>query len=113
MLRDVRFYLGPPFIVTGRFFQQVHLVEVKGWELSWFATCLAAYAAASAAGLVATGALIDRFGAMRLMPIYLLPLCRGCTILALGRDDLVALAFMLPIARPGVVTAGVLCIREA
>ena len=99
MLRDVRFYLivpallGPSFIVT-LFFHQVHLVEVKDWELSWFATCFAAYAAASTAGLVATGALIDRFGAIRLMPVYLLPLCLGCTILALGSDDLVALAFM-------------------
>ena len=100
MLRDVRFYLivpallGPSFIITGLFFHQVHLIEVKGWTLSWFATCFAAYAAASTVGLVATGALIDRFGAVRLMPVYLLPLCFGCSILALGSDDLVALAFM-------------------
>jgi sugar phosphate permease len=100
MLRDVRFYLimpaliGPSFIVTGLFFHQVHLTEVKGWELSWFATCFAAYAASSTAGLMITGVLIDRLGAVRLMPIYLLPLCLGCAILALGSHDLVALAFM-------------------
>jgi MFS family permease len=100
MLRDVRFYLivpaliGPSFIVTGLFFHQVHLTEVKGWELSWFATCFAAYAASSTAGLIVTGALIDRLGAVRLMPIYLLPLCLGCAMLALGSHDLIALAFM-------------------
>jgi len=100
MLRDLRFYLivpaliGPSFIVTGLFFHQVHLTEVKGWELSWFATCFAAYAASSTAGLMVTGALIDRLGAVRLMPIYLLPLCLGCAILAFGSHDLVALAFM-------------------
>jgi MFS family permease len=88
MLRDRRFYLivpaliGPSFIVT----------EAKGWELSWFATCFAAYAASSTAGLIMTGALVDRLGAVRLMPTYLLPLCLGCAILALGSHDLVALA---------------------
>jgi hypothetical protein len=39
-----------------------------------------------------TGALVDRLGAVRLMPTYLLPLCLGCAILALGSHDLVALA---------------------
>ena len=100
MLRDGRFYLlvpaliGPSFIVTGLFFHQVHLTEAKGWELSWFATCFAAYAAASTAALLLAGTLIDRLGAIRLMPVYLLPLGVGCAILALGRHDLVALAFM-------------------
>jgi MFS family permease len=100
MLRDGRFYLivpaliGPSFIVTGLFFHQVHLTEAKGWELSWFATCFAAYAAASTAALMLAGTLIDRLGAIRLMPVYLLPLGLGCAILALGSHDLVALAFM-------------------
>lgn len=100
MLRHRRFYLivpaliGPSFIVTGLFFHQVHLTEAKGWELSWFATCFAAYAGASTAALMLAGTLIDRLGAIRLMPIYLLPLCLGSMILALGSHDLVALAFM-------------------
>ena len=100
MLRDLRFYLmvpaliGPSFVVTGLFFHQVHLTEVKGWDLSWFATCFAAYAAASTAGLMLSGASIDRLGAVRLMPVYLVPLGLGCAILGLGSHDLVALTFM-------------------
>jgi MFS family permease len=101
LLRDRRFYLmlpalvGPSFIVTGLFFHQVHLSAVKGWELAWFATCFAGYAAASTAAVMLSGTLIDRLGAVRLMPVYLLPLALGCTALAYGSHDLVALAFML------------------
>src|SRR5690606_28975892 len=100
VLRDVRFYLivpaliGPSFIVTGLFFHQVHLTEAKGWELSWFAACFAAYAAASTGAVMLAGTLVDRLGAIRLMPGHLLPLAAGCAILALGSHDLVALAFM-------------------
>jgi MFS family permease len=100
MLRDRRFYLmvpallGPSFIVTGLFFHQVHLAEVKAWELAWFATCFAAYALASTAAVVLSGTLIDRLGAVRMMPVYLLPLALGCATLAVSSHDLVALAFM-------------------
>jgi MFS family permease len=101
MLRDARFHLilpallGPSFIITGLFFHQVHLVEAKGWALSWFASCFAAYALASTAGTMLAGTLVDRLGAVRLMPLYLLPLCLACVILAQGDRDLVALAFMI------------------
>src|SRR5690606_19568737 len=86
--------IGPSFIVTGLFFHQVHLTEAKGWELSWFAACFAAYAAASTGAVMLAGTLVDRLGAIRLMPGHLLPLAAGCAILALGSHDLVALAFM-------------------
>jgi len=100
VLRDRRFHMmlpaliGPSFIVTGLFFHQVHLVEVKGWELAWFATCFAAYAAAATAAMLLSGLLIDRLGAVRLVPVYLLPLGLACAILGLGSHDLIALAFM-------------------
>lgn len=100
MLRDRRFHLmvpalvGPSFIITGLLFHQVHLSAAKGWDLAWFATCFAAYAAASTAAVILSGTLIDRLGAVRLMPVYLLPLGLGCAILAGGRHDLIALAFM-------------------
>ena len=100
LLRDGRFHLlcpalvGPPFIVTGLFFHQVPLVEAKGWQLAMFASSFAAYALASTAGAVLCGALVDRAGAVRLMPFYLLPLALGCMVLALGEQPLLAFAFM-------------------
>ncbi len=101
VIRDLRFYLllpgimAPGFIVTGLFFHQVHLVETKGWSLTWFAGCFAAFAAAQLpAGLLA-GPLVDRVGATRLLPVYLLPLAASLAVLATGRHMLVAPAFMM------------------
>jgi MFS family permease len=100
MLRDPRFQLiapaliAPAFIVTGLLFHQVHLTEVKGWDLSWFATGFVAYAMAATAAMVVAGALIDRFGAVRLMPLYLVPLTGACLSLGLGDHPLVAPVFL-------------------
>ncbi len=101
VIRDLRFYLllpgimAPGFIVTGLFFHQVHLVETKGWTLTWFAACFAAFAAAQLpAGLLA-GPLVDRVGATKLLPVYLLPLAASLVVLATGRHMLVAPAFMV------------------
>ncbi len=101
VLRDPRFHLllpgvmAPGFIVTGLFFHQVHLVDTKGWSLTWFAGCFAAFAAAQVpAGLLA-GPLVDRLGATRLLPGFLLPLAAGLAVLAMSRHMMVAPAFMV------------------
>lgn len=79
VLRDPVFFvllpalLAPAFIGTGIFFHQVHLVETKGWELSWFAGAFPLYAAFSVATALGTGFLVDRFTAMRVMPLVLVP----------------------------------------
>jgi len=101
VLRDRRFHLllpalmTPGFLVTGVFFHQTHLVAVKGWSLEWFALCFIAYALASTLGLLASGPLIDRLGATRLMPFYLVPIGLACVVLATVTVPLGALAFML------------------
>jgi MFS family permease len=101
VVRDPRFYLllpgimAPGFIVTGLFFHQVHLAQTKGWSLTWFAACFAAFAAAQLpAGLLA-GPLVDRVGATKLLPVFLLPLAASLVVLASGRHMLVAPAFMV------------------
>lgn len=83
------------FINTGVFFHQIHITEVKGWELAWFATCFVAFAIASVCATLVSGALIDRLTARRLMPFYLVPLALACLVISLGDAPWVALVYML------------------
>ena len=87
--------MAPSFIVTGFFFHQAQLVEAKGWSLSWFAATFMAYAAATVAASFLTRPAVDRLGAFRVMPFFLLPL--GGTLLFLAGVDApcAALAFLL------------------
>lgn len=86
VLRDGRFYAllpalaATPFIVTGVLFHQVHLAEAKGWTLAELAACYPVYAAAATVSALACGWLIDRIGAVRLLPVFLLPLALGLTL---------------------------------
>lgn len=101
VLADPWFYkvlpavLAPPFILTGLFFHQVHLAEAKGWSLAWLASCFAGFAAATVMASLLSGLLVDRFGARRLLPFYLLPLGLGVGLLATLDHPAVALAYLL------------------
>ena len=87
MLRDPRFYLilpaalAPSFIVTGLFFHQVHLAQSKGWSMAWVATCFIGFAFAQGITVLQTGPLVDRIGAVRLLPYFLMPLASGLLVL--------------------------------
>lgn len=99
-LRDWRFYalapglLASPAIITGALFHQVRLVETKGWNLAAFAGLYPAYAVASAGAAIAFGALIDRAGAARALPLTLAPLALGLAIVSRFDDFAAGLAFM-------------------
>lgn len=101
VLRDPRFIMivpglmAPSFIVTGFFFHQAQLVEAKGWSMAWFAATFTAYAVATVMSSLLAGPLVDRAGALRVMPLFMLPL--GCALLFLAGVDApwAALAFMV------------------
>jgi len=101
ILKDSKFYyilpavLAPSFISTGIFFHQIHIVEVKGWELSWFASCFVAYAICQLLSSIVAGPLVDRVSAKRLLPFFLIPMIAGLTVLSLGDDPMIALIFMM------------------
>ncbi len=108
VLHDSRFYLilpaaiAPAFIMTGLFFHQVHLVESKGWSLTWFASCYIGYGAGTLAASLLSGPLIDRVGATRLFPFHLLPMGLALLVLAAFDHPAVALIYMIAAG----VTAG-------
>lgn len=91
VLRDLRFYfimpvsLAPSFIATGFFFHMGHLVEAKGWTLAFFTGAYTLYTLFSVSLTLLTGPVVDRVGAVRILPWHLAPLCAG--LLALASSD--------------------------
>ena len=100
VLRDVRFYLvmpaviAPGFLMTGVIFHQVHLVETKGWSLAWFATCFIAFGAVTLVSGMVAGPFADRYGAIRVLPYYLIPMAFGLAVLWNFDQPVSALVFL-------------------
>lgn len=86
--------LASPFVMTGIFFNQVAIVQAKGWRLTWFAASFSVLAAASFLSALAAGRLVDRFGARRLLPAFLVPLGLATLILAYASSPYVLPVFM-------------------
>jgi MFS family permease len=80
--------LATPFVGTGFFFHQASLAQDKGWSLTWVATCFVGYAIARAFALLAIGPIIDKYGAVRLLPFFLFPLGFAAGVLAIFTNSL-------------------------
>lgn len=92
VLGDKFFYLfilglmSQPLMFTGFIFHQVHLVESKGWSLSTWASLFVMYALVSVGTKFIAGFLVDRYGAIRLVPFMSLPMGVGLVMLAITSD---------------------------
>ena len=101
VIRDPLFYLfmpvllAQPMLFTGFMFHQVHLVETKGWSLTVWGSLYTLYAITSSVMKLVTGLLVDRFGAIRLVPLIGIPFGIGLIILASADSLLVAVLFMM------------------
>lgn len=99
VLRDGLFYalqpgvLAPPFVLTAIFFTQVPLTAEKGWPLAWFAGAFPIYAGTTVITSLVAGVVIDRFGARRILPVYLLPM--GLAAILIGFAEA---PWLLPVA---------------
>ena len=76
--------LTPSFIGTVIFFHQVHLAGTKGWSIAEMAWGYPLFAAMTVLFLFIGGQFIDRRGASRLLPLYLLPFALGIGLLDFG-----------------------------
>ncbi len=79
-------YIAPPTFGTAFFFQQVHLVELKGWTLEQFTALMPIYTLCSLGTMLITGGIVDKFGPARLMPVFMLPFAFGMLLLAQGQS---------------------------
>lgn len=88
MLRSGLFFLMIPMVLgpsawgTALFFQQVHLVEVKGWTLVSYVALMPIYTLASVIATFVSGWAIDRFGVSRIVPVQMLPFALSFAVLA-------------------------------
>lgn len=97
VLRDRRFYmvlplyLAPPFFLTGMFFHQVQLAEARDWSLEVLAAAFTLYAFAKVTISLVTGPGIDRFSALRILPLTAVPLVMAFALLLLDGNPFGAL----------------------
>ena len=75
--------LAQPVFATAFFFQQVHLVELKGWNLPAFVGFYPAYTLTAVGGLILGGVACDRLGVRRVAPFMLMPMVPGLVVAAL------------------------------
>ena len=103
MLRDRAFWLAiiwlvfvPSFTVTGFLFHQIYLAELKGISLISWAANYSFYAIAAMVGSLASGILIDRFTATKIVTVTQVPVILFSVVFwASDGPVMLALFFML------------------
>lgn len=99
-------FLAQPIFSTALAFQQVHLTDIKGWSLAGFAALFSVMTVANIVGLMLGGWAIDRYGAVRVVPLMLAPSAAGYALLGWAPGlEAAALAMALVGLTTGVVSA--------
>lgn len=100
VIRDPYLYLflpvllAQPLLFTGFMFHQVQLVQEKGWNLAAWGGLFLFYALVNALCKLLAGLMVDRYSAIRLVPIICLPMGLGLLILGLGDHFYTAVVYM-------------------
>ena len=104
VVKDPFFYAILPgltcqsLLYTGYMFHQVHLVESKGWSLAVWAGLYLVFSLTTLSMSFVLGALVDRFGALRVIPWINVPMMFGLLVLASSSSILTAVVFMVCMA---------------
>ncbi len=101
MLRDPCFWLtgvgvfSPAFIGTSIFFHQDYLIEINNWQPSLYYSSFALMASMTVIVALATGFAVDRWSAVRVLPMFMLPLGLSCFVLGTFTAPPTIVVFML------------------
>lgn len=71
-----------PFIMTGLFFHQLAIANIKGWDIALLAASFPAFAGATVTSSLITGWLVDRNGPGGVLPVFVLPLTLALIVVA-------------------------------
>ena len=100
VLKDAYFWilmiaaLAPSFISTTVQFHQIHLVDIKGWSQNVFASSFFVMSIATVVVGLLSGAAIDRFGSLRVLPFLLVPMGVANALLGAIDHPLIIFVFM-------------------
>jgi MFS family permease len=101
VMRDPNFYLllvgilAPSLILTAMFFHHLNLAAAKGWSNAWITGNYIVYAVATVATSLSSGPLIDRLGAVRLVPFMLAPLTLAMIVIGLFDNPFVVWPYFI------------------
>ena len=88
--------LAPSFIITGFLFNQAHLLQEKGWVFEIWASWFVTFALTRGVAMVLIGPVIDALGAVRLLPLFALPLVIAMASIAFVHASWGMPLFLLP-----------------
>ncbi len=100
-LRDPRFYLllpanlAMPLILTALFLYQLQLAEWRGWSAQTMAAAFIGFAVVRMLFSMAVGPLIDRWSALAILPVLLVPAFLGIGALLLHDAPWIAWAYLV------------------
>ncbi|MGQ9427486.1 MFS transporter [Gilvimarinus sp. F26214L] len=104
LLSDSRFwlmlpgYMAGPFLFTGIFVHQAFVVDSKGWTLELLASSFVLYGVIHWVSSMVSGMLVDRYGPIRLLPYFPLPLALALFVLAFASGTWILFVMMALLA---------------
>lgn len=101
VIRDARFWwmlpglTAPSLVLTGMFFHHLNVADAKDWSHAWITGSYIVYAIAAVVTSLVSGYLVDRMGAIKLVPAMLIPMCVGLALLALADSPWIAWPYLV------------------
>lgn len=87
--------LAPGFIGTTIFYHQDYMAVLNDWPPQLFAKSLVVMSITTVTIALVTGAVVDRFGALTILPFFLLPLAAACFVLSLSTPPIILYGVMV------------------